>query len=177
MLITVTPCSLLTRDRPSRGWTVIGQDPASSPAARNVHGQSGSRHTNGRGIVGLAARGRASRPAGGAPLGPSRTLPTLKRVALSPTSGPRSGILDKRFGQKADMTPPNLLFLAGPSAVSLELLKSCQVPIPSPQNESHIAHRQASHRLLVVPGSRTDATCWAKDEPRTQLPGHGREAC
>lgn len=59
-------------------------------------------------------------PRAGAPLGPSRTLPTLKRVALSPTGGPRSGILDNKFGQKADMAPPNLLFLAGTSAVSLE---------------------------------------------------------
>jgi len=41
-------------------------------------------------------------PRAGAPLGPSRTLPTLKRVASSPTGGPRSGILDKRFGQKAE---------------------------------------------------------------------------
>lgn len=49
-------------------------------------------------------------PQAGAPLGSSRTLPTLKRVALSPTSGPQSGILDKRFGQKADMAPSNLLF-------------------------------------------------------------------
>lgn len=55
-------------------------------------------------------------PQAGAPLGSSRTLPTLKRVALSPTGGPQSGILDKRFGQKADMAPSNLLFvLAGPA--------------------------------------------------------------
>lgn len=69
--------------------------------------------------VALQARRR------GLPWNPSRTLPTLKRVALSPTGGPWSGILDKRFGQKADMAPPNLLFLAGPAAASFELLKSC----------------------------------------------------
>lgn len=69
--------------------------------------------------VALQARRR------GLPWAPSRTLPTLKRVAFSPTSGPRSGILDKRFGQKADMAPPNLLFLAEPAIVSLEFLESC----------------------------------------------------
>lgn len=60
-------------------------------------------------------------PQAGAPLGSSRTLPTLKRVVLSPTSGPQSGILDRRFGQKADMAPSNLLF----SLMGLQQGQSC----------------------------------------------------
>lgn len=157
-------------------------------------GNQGRDSTNGRGIVDLAARGRASRPAAGAPLGPSRTLPTLKRVAFSPTCGPCSGILDKRFGQKADMTPPNLLFPAGacnrqPGIVGAmsdndnSLLILPEPPSPSPpaklassihrQTSDFARHRVANERRTA----RSMQASYAKDQSRTQLPGHGREAC
>lgn len=157
-------------------------------------GNQGRDSTNGRGIVDLAARGRASRPAVGAPLGPSRTLPTLKRVAFSPTCGPCSGILDKRFGQKADMTPPNLLFLARacnrqPGFVGAmsdddnSLLILPEPPSPSPpaklalsiprQTSDFARHRVANERRTA----RSMQASYAKDQSRIQLPGHGRKAC
>lgn len=124
-------------------------------------------------------------PQAGAPLGTSRTLPTLKRVALSPTSGPHSGILDKRFGQKADMAPSNLLF----SLLGLqqgEILSDTDndffflLPFCTPRQRycsSSLGHEKGQHTARSTEHSTKHAASDARCLFRAQLPGHGREAC